>query len=106
VFEAELLGAALGAKLPKMERKLKYLIAANNTAAIQTTRHDNPMSGKYLVGALHRQMEGVVAHQPGAKVVMRWVPGNEPVPDNKRADEEAARGASSNEHLECRGTIP
>jgi hypothetical protein len=47
-----------------------------------------------------------VAHQPGAKVVMRWVPGN------KHADEEAkkaVRGTSSDRHIipiECRGTIP
>jgi ribonuclease HI len=92
-----------------MERKLKYMIAANNQAPIQTTRHEKPMSGRRLVSALQRQIEGVVAHQPDAKVVMRWVPGHEPVLGNEHAGEEGAKGASRNEQLmpiECRGTIP
>jgi ribonuclease HI len=102
VFEAELVGAAMGAKLLNVERGRRYVIAADSQATIQTTRRERAIPAQYIVNALHRQIQGVVEQQPGVKVVMRWVPGHEGVTGNERADEEAkraAKGESSEESV-------
>ncbi|KAF8514914.1 hypothetical protein JB92DRAFT_3115324 [Gautieria morchelliformis] len=111
VFEAEVAGAAMGAKMLNMERSSKYTVALDNQAAIQMTRRESVISGQYLVNAVHRQIQGVVQQQAGAKVVMRWVPGHEGVEGNKRVDEEAkkaVKGETSEESqipIECQGVL-
>jgi ribonuclease HI len=112
VFEAELAGAAIAAKMLNTERSDKYTVALDNQAAIQTTRREKAIPGQYLVNAVHRQLHGVAESQAGARVVMRWVPGHEGVEGNERADEEAkkaAQGETSHEWdipIECRGVLP
>jgi hypothetical protein len=73
VFEAELAGAAMGAKMLNVERSGRYMVALDNQAAIQTTRRERAIPGQYLVNAVHRQIQGVVELQVGARVLMRWV---------------------------------
>jgi ribonuclease HI len=75
VFEVELVGAAMGAKMLNMEHCGRYSITLDNQAAIQTTRRERAIPGQYLVNVVHRQLEGVVEQQAGVRVVMRWVPG-------------------------------
>jgi ribonuclease HI len=112
VFEAELVGMAMGAKLLNMERSAKYTIGTDSQAAMLTTRREKQMSAQYLVSAVHRQIEGVVGMQTGAEVIVRWTPGHKGIKGNERADEEAkkaARGDSSEESqipIECRGILP
>jgi ribonuclease HI len=83
VFEAELAGAAIAAKMLNTERSDKYTVALDNQAAIQTTRREKAIPGQYLVNAVHRQIHGVVEFQAGARVVMRWVPGHEGIEGNE-----------------------
>jgi hypothetical protein len=89
-----------------------YTVALDNQAAIQTTRRESAIPGQYLVNAIHRQIEGVVKQQAGARVVMRWVPGHEGIEGNERADEEAKKAAKGNTSheweipIECRGVLP
>jgi ribonuclease HI len=112
VFEAELVGMAMGAKLLNMERSAKYTIGTDSQAAMLTTRREKQVSAQYLVDAVHRQIEGVVATRMGAEVTVRWTPGHKGIRGNERADEEAkkaARGDSSEERyvpIECRGILP
>jgi ribonuclease HI len=112
VFEAELAGAAMGAKMLNVERRTRYTIALDNQAAIQTTRRERAIPGQYLVNAIHRQIQGVVEMQAGTRVAMRCVPGHEGIEGNERADEEAkkaAKGDTSHEWeipIECREVLP
>jgi hypothetical protein len=54
VFEAELAGAALGAKMLREESGTSYVIALDNQAAIQTTRREKSIPRQYLVNATGR----------------------------------------------------
>ena len=58
IFEAELAAAAIGAKLLNVELGTRFTIVLDNQATIQTTRRDK-MIGKYLVNALHQQMDSI-----------------------------------------------
>jgi ribonuclease HI len=112
VFEAELAGAAMAAKMLNVESSGRYTVALDNQAAIQMTRRERAIPGQYLVNAVHRQIQGVVELQAGARVVMRWVPGHEGVEGNERVDKEAkraAKGETSHEWeipIECQGVLP
>jgi hypothetical protein len=95
-----------------MESSGRYTVTLDNQAAIQTTRRESAIPGQYLVNVIHRQIEGVVEQQAGARVVMRWVPGHEGIEGNERADEEAKKAAKGNASheweipIECRGVLP
>ena len=76
------------------------------------SRREKPISGQYIINAVHRQMDAVTKCQPGVSIRMRWIPGHEGVEGNERADEEAkkaAAGETSEEAMipiECRGILP
>ena len=67
IFEAELAVAAIGAKLLNVELGIRFTIALNNQAFIQTTRREKMISGQYLVNALHQEVEGITRFTPGKK---------------------------------------
>jgi ribonuclease HI len=102
----------LGTMLLNEERSRKYMVGADNQAAILTTRKERQMSGKYLVYALHGQIEGVTVTQRGARVIMKWTPAHKGTKGNERADEEAkraARGEINEERfilIECKAFCP
>ncbi|KAF8466827.1 hypothetical protein JB92DRAFT_3150104 [Gautieria morchelliformis] len=106
VFEAELLGAALGAKMLREEGRGAHTLSLDNQVALQTTREERAISGQYLVNALHEQVEEMRWERgETATVTMRWVPGHKGVRGNERADSEAkkaAKGDSTKERHELR----
>ena len=59
VFEAELVGAAMGAKLLQLKREGTLTIALDSQVEIQIMGREAMVSGQYLVNAFHRQMEGL-----------------------------------------------
>jgi hypothetical protein len=74
VFKAKLACAEMGANLLNMKIGKKYVIATDNQATIQMICNEKAILGEYLINALHRQIKGVTKQQPGAKIVVRWVP--------------------------------
>ena len=64
VFEAELAGAPMGAKLMQLKRGVAFMIGLDSQVAIQTMRRETMILGQYLINALHRQMEGLYSSQP------------------------------------------
>ena len=63
VFEAEVAGAAMGAKLLQQDRGMSFTIGLDSLVAIHTTRKETMIPGQYLVDMLHRQIEGTLSSQ-------------------------------------------
>ena len=73
VFEAELLGAALGAKMIREKDHRVNMLGLDNQATIQTIREERAISGQYLVNTVHEQIEAMRWEMGGrARVTMRW----------------------------------
>ncbi|RDX52174.1 hypothetical protein OH76DRAFT_1345663, partial [Lentinus brumalis] len=96
VYEAEIVGTVLGAELLKTERYTPKhpSIALDSTSAIQASEITRPRPGHYLTDLFHTRIAAASgAHEPMARVVMRWVPGHMEVHGNETADEEAKKAA-------------
>ena len=93
VFEVELVGEIMAAKLLKREKGWKFMIGLDNQAAIQTTMQEKQISGQYLIDILHEQMRAVEQFQKKRITLMRWVPGHENIQGNERSDQEAKQAA-------------
>jgi len=113
VYEAEVLGLSLAAKLIKTERHVwSATIGADSQAVILATRHARGMLGQHLLDAFHKQMASVQHKHAGIDVELRWTPGYQGIPGNDCTDEEAkkaALGQSIPQHqlpLSCRKELP
>ena len=53
VFEVELAGVAINAKLLNKATGRKYMISLDNQAAIQTIKKEKAIPGQYIVNVLH-----------------------------------------------------
>jgi len=113
VFEAELLGLSLAAKLINAEAHVRSVVIwADSQAAILATRHTRGMPRQHLVNVFHDQICAICHKHPSIDIVLRWMPGHCNLAGNECADEEAnraAQGASSPLHqlpASCRREPP
>jgi ribonuclease HI len=113
VYEAELVGMCMGAKLVCEEvRATMVMLGVNSQATIQATHNTKGNPRHYLVDALHDQTEAAQMHHKQLDLEARWVPGHKGTKGNERADEEAKKAAKGNSSpdtslpTQCRGHLP
>jgi len=76
VFEAEVVGLSLAAKLVRRERNVQsVVISADSQAANQATRNMKGRSGQHQVDRLHEGIERVQQAHQGLRVKLRWTHG-------------------------------
>ena len=77
VFEAEVVGLILAAKLVQAERGVSSaMLGADNQAALKAMRRTKGASGQHLVDCFHEQVDLAQWRHPGARIVLRWTPGH------------------------------
>lgn len=95
VYEAEVVGAALGAELLHKRRTMitKAALCIDNQAAILATQSIRPAPGHHLVDTFHSIIAKVTKKHRGVRLEARWVPGHKDIMGNEMADVEAKRAA-------------
>ncbi|KAG2067466.1 hypothetical protein BDR04DRAFT_1027444, partial [Suillus decipiens] len=108
VYEAEVIGLTLTAKLIAMEKHMTYpaLIFIDNQAAIQSSESQYMKLGRYLVEHF-QNLTVQLAKQRDDKglnfdLTIRWIPGHKGVEGNKIADEAAKKAAEGTRKLSPR----
>jgi ribonuclease HI len=110
VYEAELVGLTLAAKLLAMEQNVVYLasIFIDNRAAIQSSESYNTKPGSYLVENFFRMTKYLVQkrneREQNFDLTICWIPGYAGVLGNKLADKvvkKAAEGRMNSSDKEC-----
>ncbi|KIK43988.1 hypothetical protein CY34DRAFT_58948, partial [Suillus luteus UH-Slu-Lm8-n1] len=99
VYEAEVVGLTLAAKLISTERNMKYpaSIFVDNQAAIQAGENHYTKSGSYLVEHFRRMTKRLAKNRDNQgqnfHLTLRWIPGHKGVEGNELADAAAKEAA-------------
>jgi ribonuclease HI len=100
VYNAEVSGLVLGARLLRTERRPVRSVSFNtdNQAAIKAATLLRPAVGHYLMDSFHRAMDRIYEENEDLVCKVRWTPGHFRIEGNEKVDElakEAAEGISS-----------
>src|SRR5882724_10554572 len=112
VYEAEVIGLTLAAKLIARESFVEdAIISTDNQAAIHALESTKGSLGQHLVDQLQEKIEEIYNKHGHETLEIWWTPRHEGIKENERADEEAKKAAKGdmspdNQLLPgCRGEI-
>jgi ribonuclease HI len=99
IFEAEMIGLTLAAKLIATEQNLPFplSISVDNQAAILSSESFQSNLGSYLATKFQGMMRKIKYANPGFHAMVRWVPSHEGVHGNEEADK-VAKVAAEGRH--------
>ncbi|KAG2030854.1 hypothetical protein BDR03DRAFT_840085, partial [Suillus americanus] len=108
VFEAEIVGLTLAAKLVATEQDLTFplSISASNQAAVLSSESVQSNPGSYLVTKFQQIMRRIKHANPNYSVTVRWVPGHEGVHGNEEVDKAAKTAVEGQYHTSPRALLP
>src|SRR5882724_12788841 len=88
------MGLALVAELIRAEGHIDEVeIGANSQAALWETTNTRGMLGQHLLDKYQGQLEAAQQRHGADTITIRWTPGHDSIPGNKRADEEVKKAA-------------
>lgn len=105
VYEAELVGIALGLKHAQRrgEREL-CTICLDNQAAIRALSNPYPHPSHYIVDKILTMVKTITRTRTHLQIVIQWVPGHEGIEGNEKSDEEAKKAAKGD--TSCQTELP
>ena len=112
VYEAEIVGLTLAAKLIMTETQLTSPISimVDNKAAIQSGASPSTTAGGYLIDQFIRMTLAISntckAKDLDVQISVRWIPGHEGIEGNEKADEEAKKAAEGEEQSSPHRQLP
>jgi len=112
VYEAEVVGLTLAAKLLATEQNVVYPVSilVDNQAAIRSGESHNTNPGSYLVEQFRRMTKSLAKRRrengQNFDLTIRWVPGHAGVKGNKLADEAAKEAATNEDAASPRRKLP
>lgn len=112
VYEAEVVGLTLAAKLIATEQDMTYpaSILIDNRAAIQSGENSCTKPGGYLVEHFRRMTKQLAKRRKEMELdfnlTIRWIPGHKGVKGNELADAEAKEAAKGQEKSSARRRLP